>query len=262
MLLDPINAVTSIQFYRRVAVQPWWRSAFYLAYLSVFFSLAFAVSLKIHAGPHIDATFEWLKKEAPPMTFVNGKLTSGLSAPLTLRHPEYTQIAIVIDTNRTDPVTEKTLADAKVQAFLTSTSFYMEERPGVVRVYNFSTAVDPKPMAIDAAFYESSRQIFDRVLYPSIFIAGIFICFAWKGAATLVFSLVGLLLNALVEGGVAFAPLVHIALYAQTLSTFLQALSFLFAVVVPAWSAISLVITGAYIFLAIRALREPEAAAV
>src|SRR5271163_4772847 len=102
MLLDPINAVTSVNFYRKVAAQPWWRSAFYLAYLSVFFSLAFAVSLKIHAGPHIDATFEWLKKETPPMTFVDGKLTSALTQPLTLRHPEYTQIALVIDTARTD----------------------------------------------------------------------------------------------------------------------------------------------------------------
>lgn len=259
MFLDPLNAVISPAFYRRVATQVWWRSLLYLAYLSLLLSLAFTAALKIHGGPRIDATFEWLKKSVPTMTFVNGKITSAMTAPLTLRHPDLQQIAVTIDTNRVEPVTLQALEEAKVQAFLSSNALYFEDRPGHLNVYNFSTAADPKPVTIDAAFFESARRIFERVLYPAVFAAGVLFNVLWLGGWTLIFALVGLLLNALAEGGAPFGALVSIALYAQTLSALLQGLTFLAGINIPKWTLVSLVLTGIYIWLAIAKLRQPPA---
>jgi len=266
MLLDPIHAISSLNFYRRAAAQAWWRSALYLVYLSFLVSLAFTVTLKIHAGPSIDSTFEWLKKSAPPLTFVNGKLTSSLTQPLFLQHPDLKQIAVVIDTNRTEAVTLQALQDAKAHAFLTANALYLEQQfpgqPAKLIVYNFSAAADPKPVLIDAAFFENARQIFDRILYPAVFASGWLFVILWKAGATLMFALVGLLLNALAEGGVAFPALAAVALYAQTLPTVLQSLTMLFGVGIPLWPVVSLVATGAYIWLAIGKLREPVPAEI
>jgi hypothetical protein len=259
MLLEPIRAVISLDFYRRVAAQSWWRSLLYLVYLSLLLSLAFTVSLKIHAGPGIDATFEWLKKSAPSMTFANGKLTSSLTEPLVLRHPQMPQIGVLIDTNRAEPVSMQVLDDAKVQAYLTSNALYFQERPGQLRVYDFSKAADAKPVSIDAAFYESARQIFDRVLYPVVFAAGSLFVVLWTGLTTLVFALVGVLLNALSESGVGFGPMVRVALYAQTLPTAVQAAALLSGRTIPRWSILSLVITGVYIWLALARLKRDRA---
>ncbi len=259
MILDPVFAIISPSFYRKVAGQPWWRSALFLAYISALLSLAGAVSLKIHAGPHIDSTFTWLEKSAPPLTFADGKLTSTLTAPLLLRHPEFEQVAIMVDTSRTDPVTYQMLLDAKVSAYLASNAFYMTEpqHPGQMKVYDFSKNGDPKPVTIDAAFYENARQIFTRVLYPTVFVLGFLFLILWNGAWSLIYALVGLLLNGLAEGGLGFATLCSVALYAQTAASFVQALSLVIGFPIPRWPLISLLITGAYIWLAIKKIGEP-----
>ncbi|MBI3554277.1 MAG: DUF1189 family protein [Elusimicrobia bacterium] len=260
MLLDPINAVISFEFYRRVASQAWWRTALYLGYLSLLLSLAGTAALKIHGGPHIDSTFVWLEKSFPPLTFVNGKLTSTLTAPLVLRHPEYDQIGIAIDTNRLEPVTLKTLEEAKAQAYVTSTAFYMLQRPGELRVYDFSKAADPKPLVIDAGFWESARAIFNRVFYPAVFASALVFLLFWNVGWTLTYALMGLLLNGLAEAGLAFGSLVPIALYAQTAACAVQGLTMVAGVAIPKWPLVSLVVTGGYIWLAIKKVREPAPA--
>jgi hypothetical protein len=262
MILEPILAVSSFSFYRRVAAQPWWRSLLYLGYLSVLFALIATIGLKIQAGPHIDATFVWLEKSAPTLTFANGKMTSSLTEALILRHPEYPEIGLVVDTNRVEPVTAKMLDEAKAQAYLSSNAFYMVEpqHPGQMKVYDFSKSNDPKPVTLDAAFYENAHQVFNRLLYPAVFAGGVLLVIAWKIASTITYALLALLLNALASGQLGFGALAAVALYAQTPAILFTSLVMVFALPVPKLPFISMVLTGAYIWFAIKKLGEPDAA--
>lgn len=259
MVLDPVFAIISPGFYRRVAAQAWWRSALFLVYVSALLALMGAISMKIHAGPGIDSTFTWLEKSAPPLTFANGKLSSPLTAPLLMRHPDFSTVAVMIDTNKTDPVTPRMLDDAKVMGYLTANAFYVKEpsRPGQMKVYDFSKSADPKPVTLDAAFYESARVIFNRVLYPTVFVLALIFLIFWNGAWSLIYALVGLLLNGLTEGGLGFGALCAIALYAQTPAAVLQGAGLIAGISIPKWPMVSLVITGAYIWLAIKKIAEP-----
>jgi hypothetical protein len=79
----------------------------------------------------------------------------------------------------------------------------------------------------------------------------------WNGVWTLGYALFGLLLNALAEGRLGFGPLCQIALYAQTAASFVLGSSLLLGVDIPKWPAVSLLITAAYIWLAVKKIGEP-----
>lgn len=261
MILDPLNGVTSLNFYRRVAKQSVGRSFLYLAYLSVLFSITATAAMKLKVGPAVDETFQWLERSAPPLMFQGGKVTSTATAPVTVRHPSIKEIAFTIDTARTEPVTPAMMEENKVMAYLTSNAFYVVQRPGKVEVYDFSKAAPPKPVVIDSAFYRSANQVMNRVLYPAALVATFFLFLIVGGTLSLFYSVLALILNAALKGGLEYAALFNIAVYAQTLAIVLQMISFFTPVGLSMFSLPAMIATGVYIGLAIKRTTEPEAPA-
>jgi hypothetical protein len=256
MFLDPINAITSIEFYKKVAKQSLGRTAAYIALLSLLFTLALTVALKVKVGPAIDDTFVWLEKTMPRLTFANGKLSADPEAAVTLRHPKIEEVALIIDTARTEAVSAADLEKAKVSAYITGTAMYVAPGPGEVRVHEFGSAPNTpgqQPVVIDSKFYKELARITRLVLYPSLMIVVFLFFISWTLMSTAFYSLVGVGANTVANGGLEYKSLFNIALYAQTLITALQAIFLFMPVGLPLAPLVSLILTTTYIWLAVKA---------
>lgn len=264
MILDPINSITSIDFYKKVAKQGIGRSLAYLAYLGLLFSIVATIALKVKVGPVVDETFLWLEKSMPAITFADGKLSTPTGEAVTIRHPSISDIAITVDTGRTEPVTAELLERNKVIAYVTSNAMYLMERPGQTRTFEFgksAAAPGSKPTVIDAAFYHQAGIIMSRVLYPLSFVLSFFIFLLWKGIAAGFYSLMSLLINAITGAELEYLALLNITIYAQTLIIAVQAIFLFMPVGLPAGGLIAVAATGAYVWLAVKRSMEPAAAA-
>ena len=263
MILDPVNSITSIGFYKKVAGQGLLRTFGYLCYLSAIFAVIGTVALKVKVGPVVDSTFRWLEAEVPTLTFAGGKVSSSQTEFKTIKHPDVPQVAFAIDVSRSEPVTPKDMEDAKVIGWLTSGALYMTQQPGRVEVYDFSKSPTlEKPVVIDAGFFRQANGIVHRLMIPLSLFISFLVFLVWKGFASLFYSLLALAINAVLGAGLAFGSLFTIAVYAQTLVVALQALSLFFARGLPGMGVIALAATGAYIWLAIKKMIEPPAPAV
>lgn len=253
MILDPINSVASIDFYKKISGQSLGRSFLYVCYIAALFSIIGTFALKIKIGPVIDETFQWLERAMPPLTYQDGKVTSTLTAPLKLQHPRLPEVSLMIDTSRVDAVTPRQMEEAKALAFLTSSAFYLRQQNGKLEVYDLSKSpTGAKPIQIDSAFFQNADLIMSRVLYPVALAIFFALFLAWKGFASIAYSLVALLINALANGGLGYAPLLTIAIYAQTLAVGFQAVSLFLPFGIPGFSLICLLITSFYIWLAVK----------
>ena len=253
MILDPINSVASIDFYKKISGQSLGRSFLYVCYIAALFSVVSTFALKIKVGPVIDETFQWLERTMPPLTYENGKVTSTLAAPLKLQHPRLPEVSLVIDTNRLDAVTPQQMAEAKALAFLTASAFYLRQQNGKLEVYDLSKSpAGAKPVQINSAFFQNADLIMGRVLYPVALVIFFTLFLAWKAFASIVYSLAALLINALANGGLGYSSLLTIAIYAQTLAVGFLAVSLFLPFNIPGFSLICLLITSFYIWLAVK----------
>jgi hypothetical protein len=261
ILLDPVNSITSIKFYKKISTQGLGRSAAYLAYIALVFSVVATFALKLKLGPFIDETFVWLERSVPTMTFENGKLSSPLTAPLTIRHPEDDDIAVTIDTTRTDPVTVEMMDQQKVMAYVTQNAFYMMRSPDRLETYDLSKTATPKPVTIDADFYRAAGAVVQRVLYPVALVVIFLIFLVWKALSSLFYSLLALAIDAISGAGLHYKSLLNISLYAQTLLIVLQMIFLFLPIALPAPILVAPLVTGVYIWLAVKKTVLPETAA-
>lgn len=260
MLLDPVNSITSVSFYRKVAQRSVLRAFGYLAYLGLLFSLVVPFWIKSAWMPKVLETFAWLEKNVPVITIANSEVSVSAPQPLVLRHPSLPEVGLIIDATRTEPVTPKILEEQKAQVFLAKSALYLMERPGQLTVYDFSKMPpQPKPVVIDQKFFQTAAALIGPIVYPSAVILAFGAFMAWKTVASLFYALMGVLINGLANGALAFAPLFCIAVHAQTLVVVLQAMTlFLPAGSIPVFHVIAWTVTGTYIWLAIKANLSPE----
>jgi len=258
-VLDPINSITSVNFYKKVSTQSGGRTAAYLLYVALLFAAVASVAVKLRIGPAIDQTFDWLQKSVPEMSLAEGKLTSATPMPVVLRHPDYADMAVMIDTRRTDPVTPQMLEDAKVEAYVAGNAIYMMQSRGELRVIDLSKSTAERPMKIDSAFFESSRRILDRALYPVSFLMIFVVFILWKTAAAGFYSLVGMTINSSAAAHLSYGQILTLAVYAQTLVILLQAIFLFMPVGMPVPSLVSLVVTSVYLWLAVKRIQQQSA---
>lgn len=253
MIFDPVNSVSNVDFYKKVSAQPVGKSFLYIAYLAALFALVCTLALKIKVGPVIDETFTWLERSVPVLTYAGGRVSTPQTAPVRLQHPTIQGVSLMIDTNRSDAVTTQQMDEAKVLGFLTATAFYLREQNGELRVFDLTKSADgSKPVTIDAGFYRNASVVMGRLLYPAALAATFAIFLAWKFFASMAYSVMALMINALASGTLSYAPLLNIAIYAQTLAIMLQALSLFLPFTIPGFSLLSVALTGVYIWLAVK----------
>jgi|CXWL01.1.fsa_nt_gi hypothetical protein len=253
MLEDLFGAVASTQAYRRFAAQKASRTALYLFFISLLFALAGTMALRLRLGPIIDETFSWLEAQAPTLTFSAGKAASASAAPLRLAHPRVPEAAVMIDTGRATPVTALEMREAKVIAYLTNDTLYLEERQGELRSYDLSKAGEGKPLVIDAKFYREAAGGLKIALVPISLVVLFSFCTAWIAMAGLMYALLGLLLSSLAGGALAFGALYQIAVHAQTAALLLRIAMAFLPFVVPLSGLLTIAVTTAYLWMGVRA---------
>ncbi|MDD5627961.1 MAG: DUF1189 family protein [Elusimicrobia bacterium] len=262
MILDPLNSITSLSFYKKVAAQAWSRSLIYLAYLGIVFAIVFLVFLKLRVWPSLDATFKWLETSVPAITYSKGRVSTPTNEKVTVRHPTINEVAFTLDTNRTEPVTAQMLAAEKVSACLTSNALYVMQPGGKVEVYDFSKAPSAQTKVFDAKFYDELSRNLRFALYPIGFAAAFLLFFVWKLTASLFYSSIALLINGLAETGLPYPALFNISVYAQTLVIAVQCILLLIPAQVPQFTLLAAVATTIYLWLAIKKNAVPRPAAV
>lgn len=260
MLQDLLGSVASTSAYRRFAAQKASRTLLYLAFLSVLFTAAGTVALRLRLGPIVDETFAWLQKEVPALTFSKGVVTSTTPGPVRLTHPRAAEVALMIDTARTTPVTAQDMAEAKVLAYLTSNALYMEKEAGSVTSYDLSKAAMERPVTVDARFFQEASKALKTVVYPATILSLLLMFAAWTAACAVFYALLGLVFNSLAGGALGFGALFQMAVHAQTASTLLRAVLAFLPFALPAAGLISLLMSSAYLWLGVRANARPVAA--
>ncbi|MBI5239908.1 MAG: DUF1189 family protein [Elusimicrobia bacterium] len=257
ILLDPVNSITSIEFYRKVAVQTLGRTFLYLAYLGVLFSIVFTVFLKTHVWPSLQETFQWLETSVPAITFSKGRMSTPTDEKVTVRHPRVSEVAVVIDTLRVEPVTAQVLNEEKATAYLTGGALYVLQPGGKVEAYDFSKVPTAETRVFDAKFYRELARSLRLILYPLGFAAAFAVFMAWKLVASLFYSLIALIVNGVAEAGLEFVPLFNLSVYAQTLVIAIQCILLLVPAQVPQLTLLCAVATTIYLWLAIKKLSPP-----
>jgi len=251
-LAEPVYSVVDFSFYKRAVARSGWRALGYLVYLGLLFSLASTVSLYLKEGPIMDGLIDWAATSIPALTLADGKISSSVTAPTIVRNPKAPGLSVMIDLARTTPVTLEEMSKQRIMAYLTQSKIYMVTGPDRMQSYDLSRSPNSKPLVIDGNFYRTYGGVLLMILYPAAWLiswAG-FIC--WKLLTALFYSLLGLLLNAILSGGLPYASLYKIAVYAQTPVILLQGLSLFITRQIPGFFLISILITGVYIWQAVR----------
>lgn len=252
MIQDLLGSIASTQAYRRFAAEKASRTVLYLCFISLLFTIGGSIAMKIRIAPIIDETFSWLTAEVPTLTFSAGKVTSSNPAPKRLVHPLATEVAVMIDTARTEPVTLQTMRDAKVLAYLTNNALYMEQQQNKIEVYDLSNAALDRPMVVDAKFFREASDAMKRIIYP-ISILSVFLFIAtWTAFAGLFYALIAMLLNSVAGGPLSFGTLYQVAIHAQTTALLVGIVKTFLPFAVRGSGLITFVITLAYLWLAVK----------
>lgn len=257
-ILDPINSITSVKFYKKVSSQSGLRTAGYLGYLGLLFALMATIAFKVRLGPAIDSTFAWLQAQVPTLIFANGKVTApSSSGPTTIVHPTIPELALHIDVNRVEPVTPQTMDELKVKAYLAQSALYLIDPNGRLQVSDFSKSQTDKTLTVDAAFFRQAQSLLARALYPVALVLSFGFFLLWKSFSSVFYSLVAMAVNAVHDAKLEFGALFNIAVYAQTLIIALQTIFLFMKAPLPLSSLISLAATTTYIWLAVKAAGAP-----
>ncbi|MDD5302829.1 MAG: DUF1189 family protein [Elusimicrobia bacterium] len=261
MIQDLLGSIASTQAYRRFAAEKTSRTLLYLFFISLLFTIGGSIAMQLRIGPVVDETFSWLAAEVPTLTFSAGKVTSSDPAPKRLEHPKAPEVAVMIDTARTEPVTVQTMKDAKVLAYLTNNALYIEQQQGKIEVYDLSKAALERPMVVDAKFFHDAAGALKKVVYPLAVLTVFVFAAAWTAFAALLYSLLAMLLQSIGGGTLAFGSLYQIAIHAQTTALLARIIMSFLPFAVPMSGLLTILITSVYLWMAVKANAAAAAAA-
>src|SRR5688500_17399769 len=105
MIQDAIRAVSRLPFYRDVPGRSLGRCVGYLAALGAVYGLVSAAAAFIHLRPKIARNADWLAEVMPELTLSGGRLQSSRAGAVEIKHPEVAEFLLVVDTERSDPLT-------------------------------------------------------------------------------------------------------------------------------------------------------------
>jgi hypothetical protein len=253
MIQDLLGSIASSQAYRRFALEKTSRTVLYLLFISLLFTVGGSVAMRLRIGPVVDETFAWLAAEVPTLTFSAGKVTSAEPAAKRLVHPKASEVAVMIDTARTDPVTLQAMQEAKVLAYLTNNALYIEQQQGKIEIYDLSKAALERPMTVDSKFFGEAAGALKKVVYPLAILTVFVFAAAWTALAGLFYSLLAMLLNSITGGALTFGALYQIAIHAQTTALLVRIVMSFLPFMVPLSGLLTILITSVYLWMAVRA---------
>lgn len=252
MIQDLLGSIASTQAYRRFAAEKTSRTVLYLFFISLIFTVGGSIAMQMRIGPVVDSTFAWLAAEVPTLTFSAGKVTSSEPAAKRLVHPQAPEVAVMIDTARTEPVTLQLMQESKVLAYLTNNALCIDQG-GKLETYDLSKAALERPMIVDAKFFRDAAGALKKVVYPLAIVTVFVFAAGWTAFAGLLYTLVAMLLQSIGGGALAFGALFQIAIHAQTTALLVRIVMSFLPFVVPLSGLLTIIITSVYLWLAVKA---------
>lgn len=261
MIQDLLGSIASTQAYRRFAAEKAGRTVLYLFFVSLLFTVGGSIAMQLRIAPIVDETFSWLAAEVPTLTFSAGKVASSDPSPKRLVHPKAAEVAVMIDTARTEPVTLQTLQDAKVLAYLTGNALYIEQQQGKIEIYDLSKAALDRPVVVDAKFFREAASALKRIVYPLAILTVFVFSASWTACAGVFFAVMAMIMNSIAGGALAFGALYQVAIHAQTASILIGMLKAFLPFSVPFSGLATTAVTAVYLWLAVKANAAASAAA-
>ena len=258
MITDIGRSVGDFSFYKEVPKKTVWATVAYLTLLGGFFSLAVTLAVHQNVRPRILMAAEWAAATMPTLTLAEGKLSSTAPGPMDIRHPDVPQAGLMVDTQRTEAVTPAEMSQKKLIAYLTADSVYVLTADRL-EAYPLAQTKGKEQLVIDGAFYRQMAGILIKVLYPISFFTSWLTFLIWKHVAAGIYTLVGLLVNAVVDGGHEPGALYRMAVYAQTPVIVLQTAALFLPKPIPLFPVLALLVVTAYLWQAIRHAEPPAA---
>ena len=253
MIADLLDSVVRPDSYRRFAAEKASRTASFIAFLSMIYVGGLGVEVRLRLAPMFAETFSWLETAMPPLLFAGGTVTSTARGPVRLEHPRFKEIAVTIDTARTDPVTPAAMADAKVIAYLTANALYLNRGGGQIEAIDLSKSPPERPFTVDGAAYKELAKAFDWLFYPALMLF-FFLTFAASLALCgLLYALLAWIASSLTGASPGFARLLRIGVHAQTAGSLLYALDAALPRTIPYFPWASAALSLAYLWLGARA---------
>lgn len=252
MIQDLLGSIASTQAYRRFAAEKTSRTVLYLFFISLIFTVGGSIAMQMRIGPVVDQTFAWLAAEVPTLTFSAGKVTSSEPAAKRLVHPQAPEVAVMIDTARTEPVTLQLMQESKVLAYLTNNALCIDQG-GKLEIYDLSKAALERPMVVDSKFFRDAAGALKKVVYPLAIVTVFVFAAGWTAFAGLIYTLVAMLLQSIGGGALTFGALFQIAIHAQTTALLARIVMSFLPFVVPLSGLLTIIITSVYLWLAVKA---------
>lgn len=252
MLPDLLDALVRPAAYRRFRAEKAARTASYVAFLSMIFVGGLGVEIKLRLAPFITDTFAWFETRMPEIHYEKGVVTTKPAGPMVLIHPRAKELALKIDTARTEPVTAQTMKDEGVLAFLTGDAVYMGGGAEFQKM-DLSKPASPEPVTIDASTYRGMEKAFDWVVYPSALLFAFLVFALMLTVFGGLCALAGLMMASLAGGEMGFAELFRIAVHAQTAGALLYVLDTVLPFALPAvYPLVALALSLTYTWLGVR----------
>jgi len=255
MLLDPLRAVTDFSFYRQVPKKTFGATVGYIAYVALIYAAVAMLAVHLRVKPLIAEAVDWASKSFPTLTLADGKLTTTPPSdlPIEVRNPRIPELLVVIDANRTAPLAPAEMMDSKAQVYLTqSTAYLFNPANRKMEVYDLAAAKNPEPVVVDAESFRKLGGVFSAALDPATFACAWAYSFIRGHFWALIYSIVALLLNSFLAGGLQFEQLYKIAVYAQTPAIVLQIVAIIVWKPIPFDFLLALLLVGVYLWRAIR----------
>lgn len=260
ILTAPFYALFSRKFYHEAVFVGPARGFLYLFYLSALMLLIAFAAMNTRLVPQMNTFAAWLQAEVPIMQWTPAGLSMRDGETFALVHPEYGPLARFDMTKN-----EITFADmGENSVFVTAQKIYLRQpgREGL-RVFDVMQLGDKNNQSFDIRpdtigfFYQKVRPwIVFMVL--GVLWAGFLI---WKILAALFYSWIALLINTTRREKLYYSHLWTIACFALTPAALIQGLQFAIPQLgfLPFGTAGSLIVTTAYLYLAIKGTEPPEA---
>ncbi|TBR17335.1 DUF1189 domain-containing protein [bacterium] len=258
MISDIGRSVGDFSFYKEVPKKTVWATVAYLTLLGGLFSVAVTVAVYQNVRPRVLSAAEWAAATMPVLTLADGKLSSAAPGPTDVRHPDVPQAGLMVDTQRTEAVTPAEMTQKKLIAYLTADAVYILTADRL-ETYPLAQTKGKEQLVVDGAFYRQMAALLIKVLYPISFLTSWLTFLIWKHVAALVYTLVGMLVNAVTDGGHEPATLYRMAVYAQTPVVILQTAALFLPKPIPLFPVLALLVVTAYLWQAIRHAEPPAA---
>jgi hypothetical protein len=265
ILLAPIYALFSKEFYRRVLAARLSRGFLYLLYVTGMVITVFFVLAMTQGMPQVDQFVEWVKKEMPPLTWTADGLQMKVESPYAMVHPQFGPLA-TFDMTVTEADADKI---GNFPVYVTAKKVYVRQQVNDLRVIDLvPPASTPAAAEVPANVPQSVQitgEIVDRIYQQAkpwviaiIFVSFTIIFYVMTVIQGLICSLVGLIFNRFRNSKLSYGAILNASFFAMTATFILEILRAVIPVLsaIPGGFLVNLLLTSVYLFLAIKLTEE------